>query len=50
MKSSLALLGWLALPALVLAQASTNRNMHEMHRRHEDPKTHLARLERNRNY
>src|SRR6266550_6520333 len=36
MKCSLALLGWLVLPALVLAQDSTKRNMHEMHRLHQD--------------
>jgi hypothetical protein len=36
MKCSLALLGWLVLPALVLAQDSTNRNTHEMHRLHQN--------------
>jgi ubiquinone/menaquinone biosynthesis C-methylase UbiE len=45
MKSSLALLGWLLLPALVLAQDSTNRNLHEMHRLHQDPKAYIAMLD-----
>ena len=45
MKCSLALLGWLLLPALVLAQDSTNRNMHEMHRLHQDPKAYVAMLD-----
>lgn len=33
MRLSLALLGCLTLPALVLAQDTTKREMHEMHRR-----------------
>jgi len=45
MKCSLALLGWLLLPALVPAQDSTNRNMHEMHRLHQDPKAYIAMLD-----
>ncbi len=45
MKSSLALLGWMLLPVLVLAQDSTNRNMHEMHRLHQDPKAYIAMLD-----
>ena len=35
MKSSLALLGWLLMPALTLAQDNTKRDMHEMHRLHQ---------------
>src|SRR5439155_11031519 len=45
MKCSLALLGWLVLPALVLAQDSTKRNMHEMHRLHQDSKAYIAMLD-----
>ena len=45
MKCSLALLGWLVLPALVQAQDSTNRDMHEMHRLHQDPKAYIAMLD-----
>ena len=45
MKCPLALLGWLVLPALVLAQDSTNRDMHEMHRLHQDPKAYIAMLD-----
>jgi len=45
MKCSLALLGWLVLPALVLAQDSTQRDMHEMHRLHQDPKAYIAMLD-----
>jgi predicted methyltransferase len=45
MKCSLALLGWLALPALLLAQDNTNRNMHEMHRLHQDSKAYIAMLD-----
>jgi arsenite methyltransferase len=45
MKCSLALLGWLVLPTLVLAQDSTNRNLHEMHRLHQDPKAYIAFLD-----
>ena len=45
MKSSLALLGWLLLPALVLAQDSTKRDIHEMHRLHQDSKAYIAMLD-----
>lgn len=45
MKCSLALLGGLLLPVLVLAQDSTNRNMHEMHRLHQDSKSYIAMLD-----
>src|SRR5258708_29089471 len=45
MKRSLAPLGWLLLPALVLAQDSTQRDMHEMHRLHQDPKSYIAMLD-----
>jgi arsenite methyltransferase len=45
MKCSLALLGWLVLPALVLAQDSTKRGMDEMHRLHQDSKACIAMLD-----
>ena len=45
MKCSLNLVGWLLLPALVLAQDSTNRDMHEMHRLHQDSKAYIAMLD-----
>jgi arsenite methyltransferase len=45
MKCSLALLNWLALPALVLAQDSKPRDMHQMHRLHQDPKAYIAMLD-----
>lgn len=45
MKRSLALLGWLALPGFLLAQDSTPRDMHEMHRLHQDPKAYIAMLD-----
>jgi arsenite methyltransferase len=45
MKCTLALLGWLVLPALVPAQDGTKRNMHEMHRLHQDPKAYIAMLD-----
>lgn len=45
MKSSVALLGWLAIPALVLAQESTKRDIHEMHRLHQDSKAYIAMLD-----
>lgn len=45
MKCSLLLLGWLLLPALALSQDSTNRNMHEMHRLHQDSKAYIAMLD-----
>ena len=45
MKCSLPLLGWLVLPALVLAQDNTQRDMHEMHRLHQDPKAYIAMLD-----
>src|SRR6266536_3540188 len=46
MQSSLALFGsLLLLPELVLAQDSTKRDMHEMHRLHQDPKAYIAMLD-----
>ena len=45
MKRILALLGWVVLPALVLAQDSKPRDMHEMHRLHQDPKSYIAMLD-----
>jgi arsenite methyltransferase len=45
MKCSLLLLCWLVIPALVLAQDRTNRDMHEMHRLHQDPKAYIAMLD-----
>jgi arsenite methyltransferase len=45
MKYSLALLGGLVLPALVLAQDSTKRDMQEMHRLHQDSKAYIAMLD-----
>jgi arsenite methyltransferase len=45
MKCSLALFGWLLMPALVLAQDSTKRDMHEMHKVHQDPKAYIAMLD-----
>jgi len=45
MKCSLALRGWLLLPALVLAQDSTKRDIHEMHRLHQDSKAYIAMLD-----
>lgn len=45
MKSALTLVGWLLLSALIQAQDSTNRNMHEMHRLHQDPKAYIAMLD-----
>src|SRR6185369_11378407 len=45
MKRSLALFGWLSLPALVLAQDSTKRDIHEMHRLHQDSKAYIAMLD-----
>ena len=45
MQSSLAQFGSLLLPALVLAQDSTKRDIHEMHRLHQDPKAYIAMLD-----
>ena len=45
MKSSLALLGWLVLPALVLSQDTNKRDMHEMHKLHQDYKAYIAMLD-----
>ena len=45
MNRLLTLLGWLALPSFLLAQDSTQRDMHEMHRLHQDPKAYLAMLD-----
>jgi hypothetical protein len=39
MKRSFALVGWLVLPTLILAQDHTRRDAHEMHRLHQDPQT-----------
>ena len=45
MKFSLALLGWLLLPAVAPAQDTTKRDIHEMHRLHQDPKAYIAMLD-----
>jgi arsenite methyltransferase len=45
MKCALVMVGWLGLPALVLAQDSTNRDMHEMHRLHQNSKAYIAMLD-----
>jgi ubiquinone/menaquinone biosynthesis C-methylase UbiE len=45
MKCSLALLGWLLLPELVLAQDSKQRDTHEMHHLHQDPNAYIAMLD-----
>ena len=45
MKLSLALFGWLLLPTLVLAQDNTKRDMHEMHKLHQDPKAYITMLD-----
>lgn len=45
MKCSLALLGCLRLPALALAQDNTKRDMHEMHRLHQDSEACIAMLD-----
>jgi arsenite methyltransferase len=45
MKRSAALLGLLAMPALVLAQDSARRDMHEMHKLHQDPKAYITMLD-----
>ncbi|MHC1768880.1 MAG: class I SAM-dependent methyltransferase [Verrucomicrobiia bacterium] len=45
MNRSLVLLGCLVLPAFVLAQDSTRRDMHEMHRLHRDSGAYIAMLQ-----
>ena len=45
MKHPLALLGWTMLPALVVAQDTTKRDLHEMHRLHQDSKAYIAMLD-----
>jgi arsenite methyltransferase len=45
MKCSFVLLGSLVLPALVLAQDGTKRDMQEMHRLHQDSKAYIAMLD-----
>jgi arsenite methyltransferase len=45
MKRSWALLGLLAIPALTAAQDNTKRDLHEMHRLHQDSKAYIAMLE-----
>jgi len=45
MKRSLALLGWLVVPALMLAQDNTKRDMREMHKLHQDSKGYIAMLD-----
>ena len=42
MKCALALLGWLLLPTLVLAQDSTEREMPQIHQLHQDSKASIA--------
>jgi arsenite methyltransferase len=39
------MLGWLVMPALVLAQDTAKRDMHEMHRLHQDSKAYIAMLD-----
>jgi predicted methyltransferase len=45
MKCLLALLGFMLLQLVVLAQDSKPRDMHEMHRLHQDPKAYIAMLD-----
>ena len=45
MKCLLAVAGCVLVQALVIAQDSTNRNMHEMHRLHQNPKAYIAMLD-----
>jgi hypothetical protein len=45
MKCLLALLGFVLLQLVVLAQDSKPRDMHEMHRLHQDPKAYIAMLD-----
>ncbi|MHC1767378.1 MAG: class I SAM-dependent methyltransferase [Verrucomicrobiia bacterium] len=45
MKLLLALLGLLLLQTVVLAQDTKPRDMHEMHRLHQDPKAYMAMLD-----
>jgi len=45
MNRSLTLLGCLVLPAMVLAQDNTQRDMHQMHKLHQDPKAYIAMLD-----
>jgi len=45
MKCLLALLGFVLLQPVVLAQDSKPRDMHEMHRLHQDPKAYIAMLD-----
>ena len=45
MKCSLALFGWLVLPTLVLAQDNTKRDLHEMHKLHQDSKAYITMLD-----
>jgi arsenite methyltransferase len=45
MKSSLALLASVLVARVVLAQDNKSRDMHEMHRLHQDPKAYIAMLD-----
>ena len=45
MKRILAVIAWLVLPAMAWAQNSKPRDMHEMHRLHQDPKAYMAMLD-----
>jgi arsenite methyltransferase len=45
MRWSLALFGWLLVQAFAVAQDSTQRDLHEMHRLHQDPKAYIAMLD-----
>ena len=45
MRRSMAVLGWLMLPTLALAQDSKPRDMHQMHRLHQDAKAYIAMLD-----
>jgi len=45
MNRLLALLSWLVLSGVVFAQDTTNRNLHEMHRLHQDSQAYIAMLD-----
>ncbi len=45
MKFSLALVGCVWLQAVVMAQDSTQRDLHQMHQLHQDPKAYIAMLD-----
>jgi arsenite methyltransferase len=45
MQRLLSVMAWLLLPALVMAQDGKPRDMHEMHRLHQDSKAYIAMLD-----